>query len=175
MGDRQHRASLVGTQRTTTVPQVEYSWTSEVAVYNYRGGGRTSNVATSNVDSLALWRNMILRNRLYGGCVCFVCARKLTCVSMGGWVAYRGRHRVPCQIHTKHINTLFGQNVYVLNVKLVVHIVWPLGFRGVIDSWCLALCPHCARQFTVCRSPTVVTWPTERTASTRRNPLRFPR
>ena len=27
------------------------------------------------------------------------------------------------QIHTKHINTLCGQNVDVLNVKLVVHIV----------------------------------------------------
>ena len=27
------------------------------------------------------------------------------------------------QIHTKHINTLCGQNVGLLNVKLVVHIV----------------------------------------------------
>ena len=27
------------------------------------------------------------------------------------------------QIHTKHINTLGGQNIDVLNVKLVVHIV----------------------------------------------------
>jgi len=27
------------------------------------------------------------------------------------------------QIHTKHINTLSGQNVKLLNVKLVVHIV----------------------------------------------------
>ena len=27
------------------------------------------------------------------------------------------------QIHTKHINTLCGQNVELLNVKLVVHIV----------------------------------------------------
>jgi len=26
-------------------------------------------------------------------------------------------------IHTKHINTLFEQNVELLNVKLVVHIV----------------------------------------------------
>ena len=25
------------------------------------------------------------------------------------------------QIHTKHINTLFGQNVEFLNVKLAVH------------------------------------------------------
>jgi hypothetical protein len=28
---------------------------------------------------------------------------------------------VCCQVHTKHINTLFGQNVELLNVKLVVH------------------------------------------------------
>jgi len=27
------------------------------------------------------------------------------------------------QIHTKHTNTLCGQNVELLNVKLVVHIV----------------------------------------------------
>ena len=27
------------------------------------------------------------------------------------------------QIHTKHINTLYGQNVELLNVELVVHIV----------------------------------------------------
>ena len=27
------------------------------------------------------------------------------------------------QIHTKHINTLCGQNVELLNVKLLVHIV----------------------------------------------------
>ena len=27
------------------------------------------------------------------------------------------------QIHTKHINTLFGKKVELLNVKLVVHIV----------------------------------------------------
>ena len=27
------------------------------------------------------------------------------------------------EIHTKHINTLRGQNVELLNVKLVVHIV----------------------------------------------------
>jgi len=27
------------------------------------------------------------------------------------------------QIHTKHVNTLCGQNVELLNVKLAVHIV----------------------------------------------------
>ena len=30
---------------------------------------------------------------------------------------------VRSHIHTKHINTLCGQNVELLNVKLVVHIV----------------------------------------------------
>ena len=34
------------------------------------------------------------------------------------------------QIHTKHINTLCGQNVELLNVKLVVHIV-TTGLRRV--------------------------------------------
>jgi len=30
---------------------------------------------------------------------------------------------VCCEIHTKHTNTLCGQNVEFLNVKLAVHIV----------------------------------------------------
>jgi len=34
------------------------------------------------------------------------------------------------EIHTKHINTLCGQNVVLLNVKLVVHIV-TLDFKGL--------------------------------------------
>ena len=38
------------------------------------------------------------------------------------------------QIHTKHINTLCGQNVELLNVKLVVHIV-PLGFKFYSSSF----------------------------------------
>ena len=36
---------------------------------------------------------------------------------------YREIIAVCSQIHTKHINTLCGQNVELLNVKLVVHIV----------------------------------------------------
>ena len=35
---------------------------------------------------------------------------------------YREIIAVCSQIHTKHINTLCGQNVEVLNVKLAVHI-----------------------------------------------------
>jgi len=34
------------------------------------------------------------------------------------------------KIHTKHINTLCGQNVELLDVKLVVHIV-ATGLKGV--------------------------------------------
>ena len=34
------------------------------------------------------------------------------------------------QIHTKHINTLCGQNVGLLNVKLVVHIVTTVASEG---------------------------------------------
>jgi len=36
---------------------------------------------------------------------------------------YREIMAVYSQIHTKHTNTLCGQNVEMLNVKLVVHIV----------------------------------------------------
>ena len=36
---------------------------------------------------------------------------------------YREIMAVCSQIHTKHISTLCGQNVELLNVKLVVHIV----------------------------------------------------
>ena len=36
---------------------------------------------------------------------------------------YRDIIAVCSQIHTKHINTLCGQNVELLNVKLAVHIV----------------------------------------------------
>ena len=39
---------------------------------------------------------------------------------------YREIIAVCSQIHTKHINTLCVQNVVLLNVKLVVHIVTTL-------------------------------------------------
>ena len=38
-------------------------------------------------------------------------------------ILYRKINSVCSEIHTKHINTLCGQNVELLNVKLVVHIV----------------------------------------------------
>jgi hypothetical protein len=44
---------------------------------------------------------------------------------------YREIIAVCSQIHTKHINTLCGQNVELLNVKLVVHIVTMA--RGDVD------------------------------------------
>ena len=39
---------------------------------------------------------------------------------------YREIMAVSSQIHTKHINTLCGQNVEFLKVKLAVHIVTTL-------------------------------------------------
>jgi len=36
---------------------------------------------------------------------------------------YREIMAVCSEIHTKHINTVSGQNVELLNVKVVVHIV----------------------------------------------------
>jgi len=38
-------------------------------------------------------------------------------------MVYREIIAVCSQIHTKHINTVCGQNVELLNVKLVVHIL----------------------------------------------------
>jgi len=43
---------------------------------------------------------------------------------------YREIIAVCSQIHTKHINTLCGQNVEFMNVKPVVHIV-TTGLHGV--------------------------------------------
>ena len=63
---------------------------------------------------------------------------------------YREIIDVYSQIHTKHINTLCGQNVELLNVKLAVHIVpnCILGFRErkpVLASLNMAL-NMCVRQ-----------------------------
>jgi len=44
---------------------------------------------------------------------------------------YREIIAVCSQIHTKHINTPCGQNVELLNVKLVVHIV-TTGLQSVL-------------------------------------------
>ena len=47
-----------------------------------------------------------------------------TLVIKTGWLMlYREIIAVCSQIHTEHINTLSGQNVELLNVKLLVHIV----------------------------------------------------
>ena len=46
---------------------------------------------------------------------------------------YREIIAVCSQIHTKHINTLCGQNVELLNVKLTVHIVTNGGTYS--DHW----------------------------------------
>ena len=50
---------------------------------------------------------------------------------------YREIIAVCSQIHTKHINTLCGQNVELLNVKLAVHIVTTGGTYS--DHWALTL------------------------------------
>jgi len=42
---------------------------------------------------------------------------------------YREKIAVCSQIHTKHINTLCGQNVEFVNVELVVHVV-TTGLQG---------------------------------------------
>jgi len=47
------------------------------------------------------------------------------------------------EIHTKHINTLCGQNVELLNVKLVVHIITSELGRGYI---------YCTHRSSPCRA-----------------------
>jgi hypothetical protein len=51
---------------------------------------------------------------------------------------YREIMAVCSEIHTKHINTLCGQNVELLNVKVAVHmmITWPPSFSHP-DRVCL--------------------------------------
>jgi len=44
-------------------------------------------------------------------------------------VLYREIIAVCSQIHTKHINTLCGQNVELLNVKLAVHIATTVRYK----------------------------------------------
>jgi len=48
---------------------------------------------------------------------------------------YREIIAVCSEIHTKHINTLSGQNTELLNVKLAVHIV-TTGLWGVKSLLC---------------------------------------
>ena len=51
---------------------------------------------------------------------------------------YREIIAVCSQIHIKHINTLCGQNVELLNVKLAVHVV-TVGYKESRCEGCLAL------------------------------------
>jgi len=48
---------------------------------------------------------------------------------------YREIIAVCSQIHTKHTNTLCGQKVELLNVKLVVHIVTTGLYKGEISRY----------------------------------------
>ena len=54
--------------------------------------------------------------------ICFYVLR-LCYIKTGQLMLCREIISVCCQIHTKHINTLCGQKVELLNVKRVVHIV----------------------------------------------------
>ena len=49
--------------------------------------------------------------------------RAVNGLRVGQLMLYREIMAVCSQIHTKHINTVCGQNVELLNVKLAVHIV----------------------------------------------------
>ena len=67
---------------------------------------------------------------------------------------YREIIAVCSQIHTKHIYTLCGQNVELLNVKLAVHIV-TTGFKGykvLVPVLLLYSIPSLAYSMTICQS-----------------------
>ena len=52
---------------------------------------------------------------------------------------YREIMAVCSEIHTKHINTLCGQNVELLNVNLVVHILTTFTFIE-LDKFLCSIC-----------------------------------
>ena len=71
---------------------------------------------------------------------------------------YREIIAVCSEIHTKHINTLCGQNVELWNVKLAVHIVTTVSVH-IVTSTCLSVkskqfdsrpCQHNICQITAC-------------------------
>ena len=51
------------------------------------------------------------------------CKHSVSVIKTSQLMLYREIIAVCSEIHTKHINTLCGQNVELLNVKLAVHIV----------------------------------------------------
>ena len=59
---------------------------------------------------------------------------------------YREIIAVCSQIHTKHINTLCGQNVELLNVKRVVHIVT----TGLLTVNIVCVCKQNGNSFAIC-------------------------
>jgi hypothetical protein len=67
-------------------------------------------------------------------------------------MVYREVIAVCSQIHTKHLNTLCGQNVELLNVKLAVHIV-ATGFALLMFFVCLFIiqnmcfCTYCYNSY----------------------------
>jgi len=60
---------------------------------------------------------------------------------------YREIIAVYSQIHIKHINTLCGQNVELLNVKLVVHIVTTGLKRVQIKFISTEICHSCVPNY----------------------------
>jgi len=62
---------------------------------------------------------------------------------------YREIIAVCSQIHTKHINILCGQNVELLNVKLVVHIMKAGNQRVYLRQVTMTVGTHSVRQLTV--------------------------
>jgi len=60
---------------------------------------------------------------------------------------YREIIAVSSEIHTKHINTLCGQNVELLNVKQAVHIVTTGGTYSALKTYIYQVIPQLSNTF----------------------------
>ena len=60
----------------------------------------------------------------------------MSVIKLSQLMLYREIIAVCSRIHTKHINTLCGQHVELLNVKLAVHTVTNSHYGGICDTGC---------------------------------------
>jgi tryptophanase len=81
-----------------------------------------SQIHTKHINT-QVWQNVELLNVKPGGTYSNhrTLNGKISVVKTSQLMMYREIIAVCSQIHTKHINTLCGQNVELFNVKLVVH------------------------------------------------------
>ena len=82
-----------------------------------------SQIHTKHINTLCGQNEELLNVKLVVHIVTTGLQSVKMCYKTSQLMLYREIMAVCSQIHTKHINTVCGQNVELLNVKLVVHIV----------------------------------------------------